>query len=567
MTEEAEKLHFDHNKTFVIKEERKDNKTQAETTFEPTKHLLPPSDIVGNVAEEILRKANVSEEEANRELIRVEKVDKIVDNEQHRQKNALLRKVKESRRAGESKAEKKLVRVERVDLTDEEEEEYKYQSEKGITESHNTSVDSAATRSRRKELITEPKYENLELAHARRLGIINATSNFPSSLSEKNKTRNFSTNTAAANEPPSTLPPFFANFLNITAREREMVVLLHNFTKESKPLEPLDGRKNKIVLHENSAEKGNLTVVGGMNTSSANVQSVDVREKRNLGVTNLLDTLVATLLNISSERQTIPRESNTSEVRDESLNLTAILAKITEKGFETKHTQTPDPDNTALLVKFLKEGSRYRLRMPHNVTAGQLESDNSPIATKLQSDNNGLSSSSKESSVDLKKALLNLTKKINLNFRTNRSEIAKDKDHKADLGMLKLLLHRSDSQDLGTFNLSKVLKEIASNSLKNILAALQPIKVKRDKEDDDLETSRTQSDVKIFRPATVQLGSSTKEHSPSDDNKQPSLTRDLLNTTGSLTSFGEKSRKKGLSVTSGSGAEEFEGETSDKRFV
>jgi len=562
VTEEAEKLHFDHNKTFVIQEESKNNKTQAKTTSERQKHLLPPSDIVGKVAEEILQKANVSEEEANRELIRVEKVDEIVDNERHRQENALLRKVKESRMAGGSKAEKKLVRVERVDLTDEEEEEYKYQSEKGVTGSHNTSVESAATRSRRKEFITEPKYENLELAHARRLGILNATSNIPSLQSEKNKTRNFSTNTAAPNEPLSTPPPFFANFLNITAREREMFVLLHNFTKESKPLEPLDGRENKIVLHENSAEKGNLTVIGDMNTSSAHVQNVDVREKRNLGEASLLDTLVAKLLNISSGRQTIPIEQNTSEIPDESLNLTAILAKITGKGLETKYRDTPVSDNTALLVKFLKEGSRYRLRMPHNVTAGKLDDDSSQIVTKLQSDKK----ESKESSFDLKNVLLDLTKKINLNFR-NLSEMAKDKDHKANLEMLKLLLHRSDSQDLGTFNLSKVLKEIASNSLKNILAALQPIKVKRDKEDDDLETSGTQSDVEIFRPTTDELEASTKEHSPLDGNKQPSSTHALLNTTTSLASFGDESRKKGLSFITGSGAEEFEGETSEKRSV
>ena len=560
MTEEAEKLHFDHNKTFVIQEERKDNKTQSKTTSERPKHLLPPSDVVGKVAEEILRKANVSEEEANRELIRVEKVDEIVDNERHRQENALLRKVKESRRTGGNKAEKKLVRVERVDLTDEEEEEYKYQSEKGVTESYNTSVDSAATRSRRKEFITEPKYENLELAHARRLGILNATSNIPSLLTEKNKTRNFSTNSTAANQPPSTLPPFFANFLNITAREREMVDLLHNFTKESKPLEPLDGRENKIVLHENGVEKENLAVIGDMNTSSAHVQNVDVREKRNLGEASLLDTLVAKLLNISSERQTIPREQDTSEIPDESLNLTAILAKITGKGLETKYRDTPVSDNTALLLKFLKEGSRYRLRMPHNVTAGKLDDDSSQIATKLQSDK-------KESSFDLKNVLLDLTKKINLNFRSNLSEMAKDQDHKPDLEMLKLLLHRSDSQDLGTFNLSKVLKEIASNSLKNILAALQPIKVKRDKEDDDLETSGTQSDVEIFRPTKDELESSTKENSPSDGNKLPSSTHALLNMTSSLTSFGEESRKKGLSFIRGSGVEEFEGETSEKRFV
>lgn len=560
MTEEAEKLHFDHNKTFVIQEERKDNKTQSKTTSERPKHLLPPSDIVGKVAEEILRKANVSEEEATREIIRVEKVDEIVDNERHRQENALLRKVKESRRTGGSKAEKKLVRVERVDLTDEEEEEYKYQSEKEVTESYNTSVDSAATRSRRKEFITEPKYENLELAHARRLGILNATSNIPSLLTEKNKTRNFSTNSTAANQPPSTLPPFFANFLNITAREREMVDLLHNFTKESKPLEPLDGRENKIVLHENGVEKENLAVIGDMNTSSAHVQNVDVREKRNLGEASLLDTLVAKLLNISSERQTIPREQNTSEIPDESLNLTATLAKITGKGLETKYRDTPVSDNTALLVKFLKEGSRYRLRMPHNVTAGKLDDDSSQIATKLQSD-------TKESSFDLKNVLLDLTKKINLNFRSNLSEMAKDQDHKADLEMLKLLLHRSDSQDLGTFNLSKVLKEIASNSLKNILAALQPIKVKRDKEDDDLETSGTQSDVEIFRPTKDELESSTKENSPSDGNKLPSSTHALLNMTSSLTSFGEESRKKGLSFIRGSRVEEFEGETSEKRFV
>ncbi|EDO42687.1 predicted protein [Nematostella vectensis] len=46
-----------------------------------THRLRPPSDITGKVAEEILRRANVSEEEANKELIRVEKVDEKVDRE------------------------------------------------------------------------------------------------------------------------------------------------------------------------------------------------------------------------------------------------------------------------------------------------------------------------------------------------------------------------------------------------------------------------------------------------------------------------------------------------------
>ena len=63
------------------KGQKNDNKETTTGTLEPKKHLIPPSDIVGKVAEEILRKANVSEEEANRELIRVEKVDEIVEKE------------------------------------------------------------------------------------------------------------------------------------------------------------------------------------------------------------------------------------------------------------------------------------------------------------------------------------------------------------------------------------------------------------------------------------------------------------------------------------------------------
>ena len=119
----AEKLHFHRNRTSFgtylfghVKE--KDNTTQTNEPQEITKHLLPPSDIVGKVAEEILRKVNISEEEANRELIRVEKVDGFVDKEKERRKrlnqqeHSLLDKVKESRRVGGKSSERKLVRVE-----------------------------------------------------------------------------------------------------------------------------------------------------------------------------------------------------------------------------------------------------------------------------------------------------------------------------------------------------------------------------------------------------------------------------------------------------------------------
>ena len=211
--------------------DKKDNITRAKETFKAEKHLLPPSDIVGKVAEEILRRANVSEEEANRELIRVEKVDETVDKEKVKQEHALLKKVKESRGVGGKNSEKKLVRVERVDLTDEEEDEDENIPEKHVPEpekqvhesgshdrakSNNASVESAAKKPSRMELDMDSKSEDSESAHARRFGITYAANNTlkinSSVVKREDKSRKLTSSSATLNKPSSTLPPFFANF-------------------------------------------------------------------------------------------------------------------------------------------------------------------------------------------------------------------------------------------------------------------------------------------------------------------------------------------------------------------
>ena len=561
LTEIAEKLHFHRNRTSFetylfghVKE--KDNTTQTKEPQEIAKHLLPPSDIVGKVAEEILRKANISEEEANRELIRVEKVDGFVDREkEHRKRlnqheHSLLDKVKESRRAGGKSSERKLVRVERVDLTDED-DEVDREPEKPVKPVYERSrAQEGATSSRMKPMGVS---EDPELAHARRFGktVVNTTlkSNDSAVKQRVNKTKE-----ATAVTPP----PFFAKFLNVTAQEREVMDFLHNYTENSKAL-----------LEDETQEKDN-NKAQRFDTpfAQAYADKLNVRRKRNHKEGDLHDTLqplIAKLLNLTDNKQA------GSENLEEPFNLSNILGKITEgsQGVVTKDQHTSVPESTALLVRFLQEGGRYRPRMPQNDTAGHTSKDKAQIT-----DSNKLQSPS-EGTINLKETLLQLANHIDLSSHDNDSKTISDSREKnADLIMLKLLLNQSTLQDISDFNLSRVLKEITGNSLKSSLTALEPIKVKRDEDMDDLGSTGAQSDLKIFRPVADKLGTSRSELVFNTEIKpsKASLKKeadpanvDSSNTTSVQLVLG--TRNDNASFSSGSGSGESGDGESRRRFV
>lgn len=499
LTEIAEKLHFHRNRTSFetylfghVKE--KDNTTRRKEPQEITKHLLPPSDIVGKVAEEILRKANISEEEANRELIRVEKVDEFVDREkEHRKRlnqheHSLLDKVKESRRAGGKSSERKLVRVERVDLTDEDDDDRQPEKPVKLTYERSRAQEGEAS-SRMKPMEIS---EDSELAHARRFGKkVNSNASAVKREENQNTSRVNKTKEATAVTPP----PFFANFLNVTAQEREMVNFLNNYTENSKALQENETRTKDTKMAQRF----------DMPSAQAYADKVNVREKRNYKEGDLHDTLqplIAKLLNLTDKKQ------DGSENLEEPFNLRNILGKITEGSHAvvTKDQHTSVPESTALLVRFLQEGSRYRPRMPQNDTAVHTEKYKDQIA-----DSNKLQSSS-EGTINLKETLLQLANHIDLSSRDNHSKMISDNREKnADLIMLKLLLNQSTLQDISDFNSSRVLKEITGNSLKSGLTALESIKVKRDENMDDLGSTSAQSDLKIFRPVADKLGTSKSE--------------------------------------------------------
>ena len=569
----AEKLHFRRNRTsfetyLFGPVEEKDNTTQGKETHEVTKHLLPPSDIVGKVAEEILRNANISEEEANRELIRVEKVDEFVDREkEHRNRlnqhqHSLLDKVKESRRAGEKSSERKLVRVERVDLTDEEEEEDQ-QPEKPVKPAFEGSrAQEGAASSRMKSTGIS---DDSELAHARRFGktvAVNTTLNGNASAEKRDEDRVNSRVNKTKEASATTPPPFFAKFLDVTAQEREMMDFLHNYTENSKA-------KSYMALQGNETEKEDNKMAQrfGMPSAQAHADKVNVRGKRNHNERDIHDTLqplLAKLLNLTDNRQV------GADNFEEPFNLTYILGKITEgsRGVVTKKQQTSVPDSTALLVRFLQEGSRYKPRMPQNDTAVHTNKHKDKI-----SDSNKLQSPS-EGAINLKETLLQLANHINLSGHDNDSKTISDsREKKADLMMLKLLLNQSTLQDISTFNLSRVLKEITASSLKSSLTALEPIKVKRNEDMDDLGSTSAQSDLKIFRPVADKLETIKSELVFNTGIKASSALKkeaDLASASDSSITTSVQypsSRNDNASFSSGSGSGESGDGESRKRFV
>ena len=568
----AEKLHFHRNRTSFetylfghIK--LKDNKTQAKETHEVARHLLPPSDIVGKVAEEILRKANISEEEANRELIRVEKVDEFVDRKnEHRKRvkqheHSLLDKVKESRRAGGKNTERKLVRVERVDLTDEDDEEDQ-QPEKPVKPAYERSQVQGAVSSRINPIGIR---ENSESTHTRLFGktiVVNRTLNGNASAVKQEddqvNSRINKTNSASAITPP----PFFAKFLNVTAQEREIMDFLHNYTGNSK-------EESYVALQGNGTEKEDNTMAQRFERPSAQAHSdkVNVRGKRNHNEGDIHDTLqplIAKLLNLTDSRQAA------SENLDEPFNLSNILGKITEGSHSvvTKDQQTSVQDSTMLLVKFLQESSLYKPRLPQNDTNVHTNKDNDKIA-----DSNKLHSPS-EGGINLKETLLQLANHIDLSRHDNESETISDsQEKKADLMMLKLLLNQSTLQDLSAFNLSRVLKEITASSLKSSFTAQEPIKVKRDEDMDDLGSTSSQSDLKKFQPVVDKLETRKSELVFNTEIKPRSALKresDLASSNNSSNATSVQythTRNYNSSFSSESGSGESEEEESGKRFV
>lgn len=570
----AEKLHFHRNRTSFetylfghIKV--KDNRTQAKETHEVTRHLLPPSDIVGKVAEEILRKANISEEEANRELIRVEKVDEFVDRKnEHRERakqheHSLLDKVKESRRAGGKNSERKLVRVERVDLTDEDDEEDQ-QPEKPVKPAYERSqVQEGAVSSRMNPIGIR---ENSESTHTRRFGktvVVDRTLNGNASAVKQEgdqvNSRINKTNLASAITPP----PFFAKFLNVTAQEREIMDFLHNYTENTK-------KESYVALQENGTEKEDNKMAQRFKTPSAQAHSdkVNVRWKRNHkeeGIHDTLQPLLAHLLNLTDSRQSASENL-------EPFNLSNILGKITERSHSvvTKDQQTSVQDSTTLLVKFLQESSLPKPRLPQNDTIVHTNKYKNQIA-----DSNKLHSPSEfEAGINLKEILLQLANHIDSSRHDNESETISDsQEKKADLMMLKLLLNQSTLQDISAFNLSRVLKEITASSLKSSFTALEPIKVKRGEDMDDLGSTSSQSDLKKFQPVLDKLETRKSELvfkteiKPRTALKRESDLASSNNSSNATSVQYTHTRNYNSSFSSGSGSGESEEEESGKRFV
>ena len=441
---------------------------------------------MGKVAEEILRKANISEEEANRKLTRVERVDKSIDKEEiRREQHGLLTKIKESRASGSEDSDKKLMRVEREDLTDEEEDE-------NLMRESVPRIQQQAKEKLRIKVGMDSKIEDLELKHARRLGITNATSK---DLQHNNSKGNDLD--AATKAAKTTLPPFFVKFLNVTAKERQLVDLLHNFTENKKPQHKAGiaiGNRT-TVIEETAKPEGEKSA----NLTVANTKTDNTRERRSHLGHSLLDALVSKLLNSTIDGNHSTGQYNRSKEFTEPFNLSRVLEKITEKGQNLADIDIHDPglENTALLVKFLKENGHDKLHMRDNIAKNH--GNNQIIDPRLSNNNSELQLSS-EGTFNLKKKLFELANNIDLNTQRNNSEEALDNQSEADLAMLWLLLRQSSLHHLETFNLSHVLRDIGRKSLDSSLTTRKALKVKRDDVNSNDFGSGDRADIMIYRP-------------------------------------------------------------------
>ena len=585
--ENEEKLHFavfnttSREEKLLSKEDFKDIKTRENNTLESKEHLLPPSDIVGEAADEILRKANISEDEANRELVRVEKVDESIDREYN--KNEFLQKVIASRGSGTKSPGKRLVRVERVDLTSEEEEEMR----EPVKQVH----EPVKGRLLRVQSGMDSKIENLELKHARRFGMTYATREVQNYTSYKKWSKIKNKLSSEENEKretsKSTLPPFFAKFLNVTAKERQLIDFLHNYTDKPKPL-----NSTNTALHDDQANASNEAVKGkeihGSNLSVAytkkghhlhnpstakleNTEKLHAREKRSKAEHTLLDALVAKLLNTTVERNYTTGFPGKSKIVMKPFNLSGALKSAIERSHDLADIDINDPksESTALLVKFLKENGRYEIQLPSNVSKSRGNKD--MTVSKFENSSSELAISS-EKTIDLKKALLELANRIDFNRKDNNTQRTLDKQNGAgDLTMLWLLLRQSSFQDLGTFNLSRVLKDIAGKPLEDRLTTRRAITDKGDGElNNDSVESGQRPDVTIYRPKLDKQKNDTMK--PVRKNKSETeislrgyrtlyTVRDYLNET----SIGNL--KNITSFSSGSGAWESGEEETNGRLV
>lgn len=582
--EKVEKLHFYQNRTtdhsyLTTGGEKQYNNTQIEKTHDFKKHLLPPSDIVGKIAEEILRKANVSEEEANRELIRVEKVDEYVDREREQRRrikqheHSLLEKLKESRSNGGKSKEKKLVRVERVDLTDEDEEDEVLEQDKPLKQEKQVKqekpvkpVYEARFQERAASSNTAIKRFSVEKKSNETLMSENNKSSYERRFGKTSKVNNTINNTSAVKKDGTILdsksnktgealtitpPPFFAKFLKITEKEREMMNFLHNYTESNGTLfgpvlnitQEGNGTKN---IEPNMAQRANMAF------EQVGADTAHVREKRDRREGNLHDSLqplIDSLLGFNN---------GTKDLK-EPFNLSNILRKLT-KGMGSQNLpatdtkQTSPSDSTTLLVKFLQQGGRNRSGAAKNDTTAHMDDAYiKVIGTKLESH-----TSEQQSPLNLKKILLALANHIDLARQDNDSRATNPKiqEEKSNLKILSLLLNQSTWEDLRDFNLSSALKEITGSSLK----------VKRHEKLEDQGSSQTQADVKIIRPEADKLGASTPEfvlntvRNPSNSSKSEeglSSSKYFLNAT---------IIEKHASVSSGTGSEE-PGDEGSRRFV
>lgn len=579
--ENEEKLHFTVFNTtsqkakLLRKGDFKDSKTRGNNTLESKKHLLPPSDIVGEVADEILRNANFSVDEANRELVRVEKVDESIDKEYN--ENGFLQKVMASRGAGTKSPGKRLVRVERVDLTSEEEAERR----EPVKQVH----EPVKGRLLRVQSGKDSKIENLELKHARRLGVTYATREGQNYTSNKewSKIKNKLSNEAKEKRetPKSTLPPFFAKFLNVTAKERQLIDFLHNYTDKPKPLNSTNtalrhyqANATKEAVKGKEIHGSNLTVAytergHHLQTPSIakleNTEKVHVREKRSKARDTLLDALVAKLLNITVERNYTTRFPGKSTIVMRPFNLSGALKSTIERSHHLADIDKNDPkaESTALLVKFLKENGRYPLLFPSNFSKSRGNKD--LTVSKLEKNNSELKVSSENTSIDLKKTLLELANRIDFNRKENDTQRTLDKQNGAgDLTMLWLLLRQSSFQDLGAFNLSRVLKDIAGKTRRAIA----------DNGDRELNSDSVESGerpgVTIYRPKLDQRKNDAMKPVMKNKSETEISLRGYrtLYTAGDYlnkTSFG--SLKNITSFSSGSGAWESGDEENNSRLV
>ena len=491
--------------------------------------VLPPSDIVGKVAQKILQSANVSEEEANRDLVRIEKVDKNIDREEGNQtklqyqtegvfhKSSLIQKVKNARNTGAGKPEKRLVRVERVDLTDEDDElEPEIQSQRNRESLQSNSLIQDSLLSRASVSYSETGNWTTNQINATSKGAARHRETKPSSLKiQKHVTLKENSDVLGnGTKNNENMPPlFFLNFLNFTKDERKLVDSLVNYNISNFTVH--DNRSTNSWQQWNDTKLITKRRSTRVSVASTRAHEGNASNKRDFAKSNETSGLPPPTDLVNERRIAIKKDSSSlkEDTSHEQLNgpfnLSRILRKIADGNneYHEKSSQMQVPDSAALLVKFLTDASSYLLRMPPNNTTA--------LGTK-DSDSRNTGSNDTElalptnAPINLKKAIMELSNHINFTDHENRSEQSTGaSENTLDLmSILNALSRHKASHNLGSFNLTKILKEITGNSLKPI--ALQSIRSQPDKrreKREELDSTSKQSEVEIFGPAVDKLGS------------------------------------------------------------